>query len=188
MFREKVITFEYEAYPDAKEILHYFKEKGFENYVISNNFPELGKAFERLGLIRKYQDKLSGPLLDRIDMLVTVSPVSMKMRKSEAEEETSETIRKRVEKTRMIQRNRYQKENFSVNAHLTGAGIEKYCRLSSEDEAWLENFIDANDLSYRSYVRILKLARTIADMDESDLIEQKHLMEAVMLRMGWNQY
>lgn len=50
MFREKVITFEYEAYPDAKEVLHYFKEKGFENYIISNNFPELGKAFERLGL------------------------------------------------------------------------------------------------------------------------------------------
>ena len=151
-------------------------------------YPNRKKCFCTSNMIRKYQDKLSGPLLDRIDMLVTVSPVSMKMRKSEAEEETSETIRKRVEKTRMIQRNRYQKENFSVNAHLTGAGIEKYCRLSSEDEAWLENFIDANDLSYRSYVRILKLARTIADMDESDLIEQKHLMEAVMLRMGWNQY
>lgn len=64
MFREKVITFEYEAYPDAKEILHYFKEKGFENYVISNNFPELGKAFERLGLIRKYQDTSSVQVSD----------------------------------------------------------------------------------------------------------------------------
>ncbi len=150
-------------------------------------YPNRKKCFCTTSMIRKYQDKLSGPLLDRIDMLVTVAPASMKMIKSETYEETSEEIRKRVERTRDIQRKRYRNEVFSVNAHLTEAGIEKYCKLSKSDEEWLDNLIDVNELSYRSYVRIIKLARTIADMDEADDIEEKHLMEAVMLRMGWNQ-
>ena len=100
---------------------------------------------------------------------------------------TSEEIKRRVERTRQIQRKRYETESFCVNAHLTEQGVEKYCRLSQKEELWLEQFIDERELSYRSYVRILKVARTIADMEESKDIQENHLMEAVNLRMGWNQ-
>ena len=151
------------------------------------HFPNRRKCSCTDHMIKKYQDRLSGPLLDRIDMLVPVLPVSMKMIRTGTKEEKSETIRKRVEKTRAIQRERYRKEDFFVNSHLSEKGIEKYCKLATKEKEWLENLIDTNEMSYRSYVRILKLARTIADMDESDQIEEKHLMEAVMFRMGWNQ-
>jgi magnesium chelatase family protein len=114
-------------------------------------------------------------------------PVSMKTIRMESEEEASEMIRKRVEKTRKIQRKRYEKEDFIVNSHLNEKGLKKYCRLAVKEKEWLDHLIDSNEMSYRSYVRILKLARTIADMDESDWIEEKHLIEAVMFRMGWNQ-
>lgn len=150
-------------------------------------YPNRRKCSCTDSMIKKYQNKLSGPLLDRIDMHVSVMPVSMKTIRLESEEETSEMIRKRVEKTRNIQRKRYEKEDFIVNSHLNEKGLKKYCNLAAKEKEWLDHLIDSNEMSYRSYVRILKLARTIADMDESDWIEEKHLIEAVMFRMGWNQ-
>ncbi len=136
-------------------------------------------------MIKRYHDKISGPLLDRIDMLVNVQPVSLKSLKTDTKEEYSEMIRARVDRTRNLQRKRYKKEAFSVNAHLTGDGLEKYCNLDESDREWLEEFIDNNDITYRGYVRILKLARTIADMELSERIQRNHLTEAIVLRMGW---
>lgn len=150
-------------------------------------YPDRNKCFCTDQMIRKYQDKISGPLLDRIDMLVPVAPVSMKKIRMDSQEESSKTIQKRVEKARKIQRERYLDETFQVNSHLTEKGIKKYCSLKKKEEDWLDLFIDQHAMTYRSYVRILKLARTIADMEEAEQIEEKHLMEAVMFRMGWNQ-
>lgn len=148
-------------------------------------FPNRRKCFCSEGQIRKYQDRISGPLLDRIDMLVTVSTVPLKTIRSVQREESSEQIRKRVERTRQIQRKRYEKETFRVNGNLTEKGIQKYCTLSNEEEEWMVSFVEDNDMTYRGYVRVLKLARTIADMEQSDQIEHRHLTEAIMLRMGW---
>ncbi|MBE5956452.1 MAG: ATP-binding protein [Lachnospiraceae bacterium] len=147
-------------------------------------FPNRQKCSCTDRMRKKYQDRLSGPLLDRIDMLVSVMPVSMKMIRADSKEEGSYVIQKRVERTRAIQRRRYEEESFCVNAHLNEQGIEKYCRLDEKEKDWLEQLIDKNEMSYRSYVRILKLARTIADMEESEQIKERHLIEAVMLRMG----
>ena len=149
-------------------------------------YPNRQKCFCSENQIRKYQEKISGPLLDRIDMLVSVQPVSFKTIKSDRQEENSEQIRKRVERTRAIQSERYKNESFHVNANLTETGIQKYCHLAQENEDWLESFVDQNDMTYRGYVRILKLARTIADMEEAENIEERHLTEAIMFRMGWN--
>lgn len=148
-------------------------------------YPNRKRCFCSPSQIRKYQDRISGPLLDRIDMLVTVAALPLKTIRSEESEETSEQIRKRVERTRQIQRVRYAKETYCVNGSLNEQGVRRYCVLFHEDEEWLESFVDQNQLTYRSYVRVLKLARTIADMEEADQITRSHLTEALMLRMGW---
>lgn len=148
-------------------------------------YPDRSRCFCTDNQIRSYQRKLSGPLLDRIDLMVQVSTVSFEMMRSEEKEETSATIRERVEKCRRLQHNRYKDEKYFVNAHLDEVGIERYCSMTIECEKMLEEFIKKYKLSFRSYVRVLKLARTIADMEEAEKIGEAHLAEAIMFRMGW---
>ena len=132
--------------------------------------------------IKKYRNKISGPLLDRIDLHIEVNGVKYKKLQSTKKEEDSETIRKRVNKARKIQIIRYKKYNIYSNSELTPQLIEKFCKLNAECKKILEISFERLGLSARAYSRILKVARTIADLDESKDIQQKHLAEAIQYR------
>lgn len=132
--------------------------------------------------IKKYIGKISGPLLDRIDIQVEVSSVKYENLKSINNEESSDEIRARVEKTRKIQVERYKKYNIFSNSELTPKLIEKYCKLNNECKEVFEKAFEKLGLSARAYGRILKVARTIADMENSEEIQKKHLLEAIQYR------
>ena len=133
-------------------------------------------------MINKYMEKISGPLLDRIDIQIEVSAVKYQKLKNDKKEESSETIKKRVNRARQIQYNRYQKEGIYTNSQLTPKLIEKYCRLDTQCQNLLENAFNKLGLSARAYSRILKVARTIADLEEKENIEIKHIAEAIQYR------
>ncbi|MBN2689786.1 MAG: YifB family Mg chelatase-like AAA ATPase [Gammaproteobacteria bacterium] len=130
--------------------------------------------------IQQYQNKLSGPLMDRIDLHIKVPslPKGTLSTLSTVTTENSETVRKRVLKTREIQINRQN----TLNALLSNKQIEQHCKLTAKDQETLENAIEKLQLSARSYHRILKVARTIADLDASPDIKTQHLMETLSYR------
>ena len=132
--------------------------------------------------IQKYMGKISGPLLDRIDIQVEVTPVKYKDLNSNEKIETSEQIRERVNRARNIQAKRYEKLDIYSNAGLTPSLIEKYCKLDKESSKLLESAYKMLGLSARAHGRILKVARTIADLDENENIELKHISEAIQYR------
>ena len=132
--------------------------------------------------IKKYISKISGPLLDRIDIQVEVSSVKYENLNSNIKEESSEQIRKRVENARKIQLNRYENDKIFSNSELTPKLIEKYCKLNCKCKDILEKAFDKLELSARAYARILKVARTIADMEQSENIQSLHLLEAIQYR------
>lgn len=132
--------------------------------------------------IKKYQSKISGPLLDRIDLHIEVNSVEYTKLQNNKKIETSENIRQRVNKARKIQINRYKKYNIYSNAELTPKMLEEYCTLNDECKKLLEISFEKLGLSARAYGRILKVARTIADLDESKYIEKNHLAEAIQYR------
>lgn len=132
--------------------------------------------------IAKYMSKISGPLLDRIDIQVKVNPVKYNKLSTEAEEETSEQIRKRVNNARKIQLERYRKFGIFSNAELTQSLINQYCNLDDKCQKIMENAFKKLKLSARAYTRILKVARTIADLANSNDIKAIHLAEAINYR------
>lgn len=132
--------------------------------------------------IQKYMGKISGPLLDRIDIQVEVTPVKYEKLQNEKEVETSEEIKIRVDKARKIQRERYQKLDIYSNSELTPKLMEKYCKLDKEGKQILQKAFDNLGLSARAHGRILKVARTIADLDEKENIEISHIAEAIQYR------
>lgn len=132
--------------------------------------------------ITRYMGKISGPLLDRIDIHIEVTPVKYQKLDSEEKTETSEEIRKRVNIARKIQLERYKEYNIFSNAELTPKLIEKYCKLDKKGKQILQNAFDRLGLSARAYGRILKVARTIADLDGKEKIDVNHLAEAIQYR------
>lgn len=132
--------------------------------------------------IEKYLNKISGPLLDRIDLHVEVKPVKYQKLNSENKIEDSQQIKKRVNKARRIQFLRYRDLNIFSNSELTPQMIEKYCKLDKECKQILELAFNKLGLSARAYSRILKVARTIADLDNKDNINKQHLLEAIQYR------
>lgn len=132
--------------------------------------------------ISRYMGKISGPLLDRIDIHIEVTPVKYKKLKEEARIEKSETIKKRVNAARKIQIERYKKYNLFSNAELTPKLIEEYCKLDIKAHQILQNAFEKLGLSARAYGRILKVARTIADLEQKDNIEPMHIAEAIQYR------
>lgn len=133
-------------------------------------------------MISKYMGKISGPLLDRIDICTEVSPVKYEKLENAQEIEPSEEIKKRVDKARKIQQERYKECKIYSNSELTPKLIEKYCKLDNKGKVVLENAFNKLKLSARAYGRILKVARTIADLDNSQNIEVKHIAEAIQYR------
>jgi len=132
--------------------------------------------------IQQYLGRLSGPLLDRIDIHIEVAPVQYKDLESQEEGESSKVIRERVNKTRRIQQERYKGLNIFSNAELSPSMIKKYCKLDDHCKEILKNAFDKLGLSARAHNRILKVARTIADMEESENIKAHHLLEAIQYR------
>lgn len=137
--------------------------------------------------VNRYLAKLSGPLLDRIDIQVDVPRLSAsELLNSTEEEECSADIRKRVVKAREIQAQRYKNESILTNAELTTDLIKKYCKIDEKSREMLKVAVVKYQLSGRRYDRILKLARTIADLEGSENILQLHLMQALQYKMGSN--
>ncbi|HHY25124.1 MAG TPA: ATP-binding protein, partial [Clostridiaceae bacterium] len=132
--------------------------------------------------IKQYLGRLSGPLLDRIDIHIEVASVKYKELESQEEGERSKAIRERVNKARRIQQERYKGFKIFSNAELSPSMIKKYCKLDDNCKEILKNAFDRLGLSARAHNRILKVARTIADMEESENIKTNHLLEAIQYR------
>lgn len=133
--------------------------------------------------IRKYRSKISGPLLDRIDLQVEVDGVKYEELAGEGESEPSAEVKKRVELARSIQRERFiDEEGVNVNADMGERQIKAYCRLTPDCEAILRAAFERLNLSARARSRIIKVARTIADLDCSENINPKHILEATSYR------
>lgn len=142
------------------------------------------------GIVQKYLNKISGPLLDRIDLHVEVTPVPFSELSKEQLSEKSKDIRERVIKARLIQSKRYSESSqIHCNAQMHISDIKTYCKLNDAGNALLKNAMERLGLSARAYDRILKVARTIADLDASESIETNHIAEAIQYRSldreGW---
>jgi magnesium chelatase family protein len=135
------------------------------------------------GQVQKYLNKISGPLLDRIDIHVEVTPVTFNELTTNREEEKSISIRDRVIRARKIQEDRYKdNESIHCNAQISGKLLKKYCVIEPAGLILLKNAMEKLGLSARAYDRILKVARTIADLQNSEKIETPHLAEAIQMR------
>lgn len=135
-------------------------------------------------MVNRYLAKLSGPLLDRIDLQINVPRLTAKeLLNIDDNAETSFEIRKRVIKARQIQAERYKNDNILTNSELTSELVKKYCRIDGASKEIFKSAIVKFGLSGRRYDRILKIARTIADLDNSSEIEQTHLMQALQYKM-----
>lgn len=126
--------------------------------------------------------KISGPLLDRIDIHIEVTPVKYEKLESEEQVETSEQIKARVNRARKIQLERYKNNKIFSNSELTPKLIEKYCKLDENGKRILENAFKKLGLSARAYGRILKVSRTIADLAGEEKILASHIAEAIQYR------
>lgn len=138
--------------------------------------------------INRYLAKLSGPLLDRIDLQVEVPRLTTdELLNNSIKEETSLEIRNRVIKARKIQLERYKDDGILTNSELTPKLVKKYCKIDKDGENLFKTAIVKYQLSGRRYDRVLKLARTIADLDASENIKLQHLMQALQYRVIFNQ-
>jgi magnesium chelatase family protein len=142
------------------------------------------------GAVKKYLNKISGPLLDRIDIHMEIVPVPFEDLSNKPLGESSEVIRNRVIKARKIQEERFKSETgIYCNAQMTSKQLRKYAKLNDQCKVLIENAMRRLNLSARAYDRILKLSRTIADLDNSENIETTHIAEAITYRNldkeGW---
>lgn len=133
-------------------------------------------------MVHKYLNRISGPMLDRLDIHVEVPPIDFDSLKSKGAEETSAQVRERVNKARRIQEERYKGSGITCNARLTPAMLSKYCIMSESAEQTLRLAFDRMGLSGRAYDRLLKVSRTIADLDGSERIETPHILQAIQFR------
>ena len=138
--------------------------------------------------IRGYQRKISGPLLDRIDLHTEVPQLKYEKLASKKVAEDSALIRRRVEKARQIQGNRFQKQTIKTNSEMNIPQIKKYCQIDRTGESLLKNAVDKMNLSARGYHRILKLARTIADLSNEENILKDHIAEALQYRQKEQEF
>ena len=138
--------------------------------------------------IHRYLNKISGPLMDRIDLHVEVDSLSFSELSNKIDEESSASIKVRVQKAREHQRERFKNTTTHCNSKMNTSMIKKFCKLTQEQERILEQAFDKFKLSARAHDRILKVARTIADLDDCDQIQMEHLLEAINYRTLDNKY
>jgi len=130
----------------------------------------------------QYMSRLSGPLLDRIDLHVEVPHLNYAQLRDDAEHLTSSMMRDRIAAAEARQAHRFRHERISSNQQLLGASLRKHCRMSTDAEHMLREYYDALGLSIRAHDRILKIARTIADLEDCELIDTPHIAEAIQYR------
>lgn len=133
--------------------------------------------------IDRYRTRISGPLLDRIDLQIEVPPVEYKDLAGMIACEDSSEIRKRVSQARIVQKERFQRHKIYCNSQMKGQLLQKFCRLEKEGAQILEQAVERLGLSARAYDRILRVARTIADLKKTESISASHLAEAVQYRI-----
>lgn len=145
-------------------------------------YPDMQKCRCTAASIERYINRISQPLLDRIDICVETPQIKFEELNGTKKEECSDTIRARVIEVHAIQKKRYQKEDFQFNSQIPAARIAEYCALSKDQEKYMKKIYKQLNLTARSYHKILKVARTLADMDGSENILDAHLNEAVCYR------
>ena len=145
-------------------------------------YPDMQKCRCTAASIERYINRISQPLLDRIDICVETPQIKFEELNGTKKEECSDAIRERVIEVHAIQKKRYQKEDFQFNSQIPAARIAEYCALSKDQEKYMKKIYKQLNLTARSYHKILKVARTLADMDASENILDAHLNEAVCYR------
>lgn len=139
--------------------------------------------------IDRYLGRISGPMLDRFDMFIEMEPISYKdISEDNIECETSKQIKKRVMDARRMQRERYKGKKHKTNDKMDTADIKKYCQLDSDGKGIAKMVFERYKMSSRSYFKMLKTSRTIADLDGSEKIELKHISEAISYRKAYYKY
>jgi magnesium chelatase family protein len=151
--------------------------------------PEKGNSDSEMA-VKRYLSKISGPLMDRIDLHIEVNPVPFNELTDKTQGENSASIRERVMRAREIQTERYKDlEGIHSNAQLTPKLMKVHCEVDAAGNALLKNAVERLGFSARSYTRILKVARTIADLEAAPNIESRHVAEAIQYRSldreGW---
>ena len=137
---------------------------------------------------KRYLSRISGPILDRIDICVDAPRVQVRDINQPSQNECSANIRERVLEARERQKHRYQGTRYIFNSQLENKDIAKYCQLGKREQALLEQLAETMNLSVRAYHKVLKVARTIADMEGKEQIEEIHLTEALCYRVSENPY
>lgn len=150
-------------------------------------FPDRNRCACDEAKVRRYLSAISGPILDRIDICVEVARMEMKDLENKGGE-SSEDMRKRIEKARCMQQERFAGINIAFNAQMGPEEIKKFCKLENKERRFVEEAFNALKLSARAYHKILKVARTIADLDESEQIKEVHLASAIAYRSADRKY
>lgn len=132
--------------------------------------------------IENYNSRLSGPLMERFDLHIEVAPLTYDDLTTKAHSESSADIRKRVIMAREIQKKRFENTSIKCNARITSDRLHEYCPMDSESDDFLKDVFEKLHFSGRVYSKILKVARTIADLDESEIIRKRHISSAVQYR------
>ncbi len=132
--------------------------------------------------IIKYQKKISGPLIDRIDLHIEVPRIKFEKLSADDKAESSKSIRERVEKARVVQQERFKDKNIISNSEMSSQDVKEFCKIDNQTIDILRTAVSQFQLSARSYYKILKLARTIADIGEKEIIESAHVAEALQYR------
>lgn len=145
-------------------------------------YPDLNKCRCSAGEIRKYLNKISGPMLDRIDLCTETSKIEVSDILDRTRGESSKEIRARVEKAHEIQRKRYSAEKYKFNSKIPSSDINKYCQLDKETVDYLRSAFERLELSARIFNKVLKVSRTIADLEGCERILLPHVKEALMYR------
>ena len=134
------------------------------------------------GLVSRYQKRISGPFLDRIDIFIEVPHIDYEKLSDDRLGENSETVRKRVTDARNLQRQRFEESSLAANSEMTPVEVRNYCQTDESAQSLLKAAMKQMNLSARAFHRILKLARTIADLEKSDIIKANHIAEAIQYR------
>lgn len=151
-------------------------------------YPDAARCSCPIHKIKRYQSHISGPILDRIDLCAGVSQITIRQLSQKNAEEDSDHIRRRVMQARKRQEERYADKDYKFNALLPQSDVKNYCRLGRNEERIMEKAFKAVPMSARTYYRILKVARTIADLDDCENIKGIHIEEALECRMGGEEY
>lgn len=152
------------------------------------HYPDRNRCNCSINQVKHYLGRISQPLLDRFDICIEALQMNYKDLQVQEKQETSKTMRERVSNARKIQLERYKGQNIWFNTQLTPGTIKKYCKLEAKEQSLLEEAFVRMNLSARAYHRILKVARTIADLDQSDRITTKHISEAICYRSMDQKY